>query len=306
MTPRRAGRRRTASQSSCSPRPTEAETAPTEVCFDTGLVARTFSSRLGCARPPRSLRRLRSGRDIRADRPPRQYASVRSPSRASRVLASAMASRPPSCSSTPTTICLNISMPPGSAADGGTVRRSARAPIGGDSDFCVRLSTGRQRRRYAFTCLPGAWRGGFAGVAEASRSATVDDRAQRRANYGWSAPGERVTVDEWLARSRGGASADRDDECVAGCRCPTIGSSSRASSEERMIHLARVRYLTCRFDRAGSRCLVNGAGRPGNSAPPHRYLRFDRPASRRRCRPRSGDDIGSRVQTAAVRSRRRL
>src|ERR1019366_3873302 len=45
--------------------------------------------------------------------PANTYASVSSPSRASTFLAGAIASRPPSCSSTPTTICLNISVPPG-------------------------------------------------------------------------------------------------------------------------------------------------------------------------------------------------
>lgn len=68
-----------------------------------------------------------------------------------------------------------------------------------------------------------------------------------------------------------------------------------------MIHLARVRYLTGRFIVPAAVVWSTGHVAPGNSASPRHFLQFDRPASKRRCWPRSVEDIGSPVQTAAAR-----
>jgi hypothetical protein len=109
----------------------------------------------------------------------------------------------------------------------------------------------------------------------------VDDRAHRRENYGWSAPGTGLlSTGCWCAREVAPPQI-RDDECVAGCRVHTIGSSSRASLGGRMIDGTRVCRPTCRsivpvaaVSAAGDTCL-------SCSAPPRRDAEIGSPAETR-------------------------
>lgn len=183
------------------------------MCFDTGLVPDLFKQ-LGRARPPRSLvgraRPTASVPIVRSHMSERELTIPRQqlPGQRDRVVA-------PSCSSTPTTICLNISMPPGWQLmevpyAGALGRPSGAIPIstcgflrGGVAQV---ISVRRACRSVARRPSP-VW-------PRRSGRAMVDDRAQRRENYGWSAPGNRVTVDavvgalaRWRRRRLGMTSA---------------------------------------------------------------------------------------------------